>query len=201
MNRRSCFQTVRGAFLYVYVLLLLLVLRAVCGGGVWEMGLLLFGLAVCLLAKRKLLLDLLTGETAVFQGRLAYRENASWPKKYHVEYLVEETTERPQRFVWFPGAVPLPPRGTTGLLTCPVTLRYLRRSWVVVAIEAIDLTAPSPWPKPRTKAWYACQAEREQDAIDRTKPRACPFHKTFWFIETLLFPVLLVLLLFLLARE
>ena len=104
MPRGEIYRAVKGAFVYLYLYLVILGLTALAAA-LWEEGtarlllaLVAADFAAALLAKRKLILDLLEGRTETFRGRIHHRENAGSLRSVSVIYLVEDGNESPRRF-------------------------------------------------------------------------------------------------------
>ena len=138
MPRGEIYRAVKGAFVYLYLYLVILGLTALAAA-LWEEGtarlllaLVAADFAAVLLAKRKLILDLLEGRTETFRGRIHHCENAGSLRSVSVIYLVEDGNESPRRFVCFPDAVPVSPEKMGELSSGSAVLWYLPRSLAVV---------------------------------------------------------------------
>lgn len=192
MSRRELYRVARGAFLYLYLYLVMLAVFGALAAFFREeqaarllLILAVADLAAAVLAKWGLILDLIEGRTETFCGQIDHRENAGSLRSVRVEYLVEGKVERPRRFVHFPDALPIPPEKMQGLFSGSVALWYLPRSFVVVrAVEGEGSTAKVP--PPRTKEWYRQKPQMEEVFSKISHVEPCRrLREDYWFWEML----------------
>lgn len=189
MPRGEIYRAVKGAFVYLYLYLVILGLTALAAA-LWEEGtarlllaLVAADFAAALLAKRKLILDLLEGRTETFRGRIHHRENAGSLRSVSVIYLVEDGNESPRRFVCFPDTVPVSLEKMRELSSGSAVLWYLPRSLAVVGVEGSGKeTAEAP--RPRTREWYRQKPWREEEYRRLSYVAPCRrLREHYWFCE------------------
>ena len=196
MSRKELYQAAKGAFIFVYLYLIMALLVALlmiaAGPEGRELAVLLVFLVVSavvgLLAKRTLICDLWEGRTETLFGRVIRRELGDSLRFMRVEYLLLDTEAAVQKLVFVRESVP-------GLLDGKLVLHYLPRSKVIVQMEQVKVANV---PRHRSKEWYKEKPQRERELAESARLEPCKLYEDYWFWERL--PVVGVLLLFVLYK-